>query len=62
MPSRKQAGNTLNTKTKISEESEKERLLKDMHRPDMEKLHLFTQMLRINALYKKAKVTHNGCS
>jgi hypothetical protein len=38
--------------------SEEERLKKDIYRPDMEKLSLFTQMLRRNALLKKAKITH----
>jgi hypothetical protein len=39
-------------------ESEAERLRRDIFRPDMEKFKLFTQMLRTNALYKKAKITH----
>jgi hypothetical protein len=39
-------------------EGETERLRRDIYRPDMEKLRLFTQMLRTNALFKKAKVTH----
>jgi hypothetical protein len=34
------------------------RLRRDIYRPDMEKLRLFTQMLRTNALFKKAKITH----
>lgn len=34
------------------------RLRKDIFRPDMEKLALFTKMLRINALYKKARISH----
>ena len=37
---------------------EMDRLRRDIYRPDMEKLKLFTQMLRTNALLKKAKVTH----
>jgi hypothetical protein len=41
-----------------SEGGEIERLRRDIYRPDMEKLKLFTQMLRANALFKKAKVTH----
>jgi hypothetical protein len=41
-----------------SEEQEEARLLRVMNMTDMEKLHSFTQMLRRNALYKKAKVTH----
>jgi hypothetical protein len=38
--------------------SEEERLRRDIYRPDMEKLRLFTQMLRTNALLKRAKITH----
>jgi len=41
-----------------SNEGEADRLRRDIYRPDMEKLKLFTQMLRTNALFKKAKVTH----
>jgi hypothetical protein len=37
---------------------EREQLLKDIYRSDMEKFKLFTQMLRLNALYKRAKITH----
>lgn len=40
------------------EEQEEARLLRIMNMTDMEKLKSFTQMLRRNALYKKAKVTH----
>lgn len=39
-------------------ETDEERLRRDIYRPDMEKFKLFTQMLRTNALYKKAKITH----
>ena len=39
-------------------EREIDRLKRDIYRPDMEKLKLFTQMLRTNTLLKKAKVTH----
>ncbi len=39
-------------------EDERERLLRDIYRPDIEKLYLFTQMLRTNNLLKKAKITH----
>ena len=42
----------------VMSDAEKERLLKDMNRSDVEKFKLFTQMLRRNALYKKAKITH----
>ncbi|MEO6851284.1 MAG: hypothetical protein ABI203_09805 [Mucilaginibacter sp.] len=38
--------------------SEIERLKKDIYRPDMEKFRLFTQMLRTNALLKKAIIRH----
>ena len=41
-----------------STEDEIERLRRDIYRPDIEKLKLFTQMLRTNALFKKAKITH----
>lgn len=41
-----------------AEEQEEARLLRVMNMTDMEKLKSFTQMLRRNALYKKAKVTH----
>lgn len=37
---------------------EKERLRRDIYRSDIEKLKLFTRMLRNNALFKKAKITH----
>ena len=42
----------------LSTEGEIERLKRDIYRPDIEKLKLFTQMLRTNALLKKAKITH----
>ena len=35
-----------------------ERLKQDIYRTDMEKLRLFTQMLKTNAMYKKAIVSH----
>jgi hypothetical protein len=38
--------------------NETERLKKDIYRPDMEKLRLFTKMLRTNALLKKAIIHH----
>lgn len=41
-----------------SNDPEIERLRRDIYRPDIEKLKLFTQMLRTNALYRKAKITH----
>jgi hypothetical protein len=42
----------------VINESEDERLRRDIYRPDMEKFQLFMQMLRNNAVYKKAKITH----
>ena len=47
-----------NPSTAVNERSERERLIENVFRPDIEKLHLFTQMLRVNALFKKAKVVH----
>jgi hypothetical protein len=41
-----------------SNEGEISRLRRDIYRPDIEKLRLFTQMLRTNTLFKKAKITH----
>jgi hypothetical protein len=38
--------------------AEDERLRQNIYRPDMEKLMLFTKMLRTNALYKKAVIIH----
>jgi hypothetical protein len=38
--------------------NETERLKRDIYRPDMEKLQLFTKMLRTNALLKKAIIHH----
>ena len=38
--------------------SKSERLKRDIYRPDMEKLQLFTKMLRTNALLKKAIIRH----
>lgn len=39
-------------------DAERERLKRDIYRSDLEKLQLFTQMLRRNALFKKAKISH----
>lgn len=41
-----------------AKDAEEQRLRKDVFRSDMEKLQLFTKMLRTNALFKKAKITH----
>lgn len=42
----------------IASKSEEDRLRKAVYASDMEKLHLFTQMLRANALFKRAGITH----
>lgn len=42
----------------IINESEDERLLKKLIRPDIEKFQAFTKMLRTNAMLKQAKITH----
>lgn len=46
------------SKTVFIKESETERLRREIYRPDMEKFLLFTQMLRANKLYKRAKIIH----
>ncbi|RPD38310.1 hypothetical protein [Chitinophaga barathri] len=58
MSAKKQVSPEITPKAELSAISEHERLKRDIYRPDIEKLHLFTQMLRVNALFKKAKVTH----
>ena len=42
----------------VINESEDERLLRKINRPDMEKFLSFTKMLRTNSMYKLAKVIH----
>jgi hypothetical protein len=42
----------------IINESEEERLLRKINRPDMEKFLSFTKMLRKNRMLKLAKITH----
>jgi len=49
---------TIKKETDLQVSTELERLLRDMNRPDMEKLQLFTQMLRTNSLLKKAIINH----
>jgi len=58
MSASKKESSEINKKAVVSTESETERLLRDMNRPDMEKFKLFTAMLRVNALYNRAKITH----
>jgi hypothetical protein len=52
--------NEESAKTTVSSltNEEKARIRRDVHRPDMEKLKLFTRMLMKNALFKRAKVSH----
>ena len=38
--------------------AEKERIKRDVYRSDVEKLNLFTRMLRQNIFFKKAKIIH----
>ena len=56
MPSAKKTPS--NIAADVSSEQEIERLRRDIYRPDMEKFFLFTKMLRENAMYKRAKITH----
>lgn len=58
MSTKKQVIQELAPKPRLFTIDEQERLRRNIYRPDIEKLHLFTQMLRVNALFKKAKVTH----
>lgn len=58
MSTKKQISQDLTPKPGLSAITEQERLRRDIYRPDIEKLHLFTQMLQANALFKKAKITH----
>lgn len=58
MSTKKQVSQELTSKAKLAVTNDLERLRRDIYRPDIEKLHLFTQMLRVNALFKKAKITY----
>lgn len=42
----------------LPSDAERERLKRDIYRSDIEKLQLFTRMLRQNDLFKKAKIIH----
>ena len=55
--SEKKADNPKST-TNFVVETEEERLRRDIYRSDAEKFRLLTEMLRMNAIYKKANVTH----
>jgi|GEM_PF-1526826 len=58
MSTKKHTTQEIMTTSRISAIDEQEKLRRDIYRPDIEKLHLFTQMLRVNALFKKAKIIH----
>jgi len=58
MSAKKQTTQELAPTPNASTIDELEKLRRDIYRPDIEKLQLFTQMLRMNALFKKAKVSH----
>jgi hypothetical protein len=58
MPGRKRIDKKLTPEATSVQDADAERLRRNIYRSDMEKLSLFTKMLRRNALYKKAKVTH----
>ena len=57
MAAEKKSTNRVGGNSTIND-GEIERLRRDIYRPDIEKFQLFTRMLRTNALFKKAKVTH----
>jgi hypothetical protein len=64
----KEAKNDIDNLNQVNEEqasytgfihkSEDERLRENIFRPPIEKLQLFTRMLRREALYKKANIIH----
>jgi hypothetical protein len=58
MPGRKKTDKKFAPEITPAKDADAERLRQNIYRSDMEKLSLFTKMLRRNALYKKAKVTH----
>jgi len=59
IPMKKGDNHILNTEANfITSASESERLRKDVFRSDIDKLQLFTKMLRRNALLRKAKISH----
>lgn len=57
---RKESKDHLNEfpKTYVTNSSDHERLIKDVFRSDMDKLQLFTKMLRTNKTLNKAVITH----
>jgi hypothetical protein len=49
---------SIDSAVQLLTDLEKERIKRDIYRPDIEKLKLFTRMLRQNLLFKKAKIVH----
>ena len=58
MPTIKNTDKKVATRLPLVKDADTERLRQNIYRSDMEKLALFTKMLRRNALYKKASVIH----
>jgi hypothetical protein len=58
MPTRKNPDKKVAKSLPLIKDADTERLRQNIYRSDMEKLALFTKMLRRNALYNKASVTH----
>jgi len=54
----KQNINTNNTSQGFISKSEEDKLRENMSMPDIEKLKLFTKMIRRNRALAKAKITH----
>jgi hypothetical protein len=54
MAAEKKSANRAVENSTLNEE-EIERLRRDIYRPDMDKLRLFTLMLRVNTLFKKGQ-------
>jgi len=57
---KKEPNNILkeSSETDITNVSNNERLRRDVYRSDMDKLKLFTKMLRTNNILNKAVITH----
>lgn len=58
MSDKKKSIQQVTAPTFVTSTDETERLRREIYRSDIEKLSLFTQMLRTNNLLKKAKITH----
>lgn len=58
MAAEKQNIKKSDSQAALNDRSEEQRLIDNINRSDIEKLHLFTQMLQINSLFKKVKVIH----